>query len=297
MMHRMMTAWTLIAPLALPAVAFAHEHPDECNGQLSGVVDLSNQVESWKQIAAIWEKDPSHHLEPKEPAITQSLYYGPYVVGRQTYGRDPIYLEVSSLIPGSRLQMVDLNQDPDADFKEPIELNLHGANVVQGMASVLLNEQEIAALHLAPNHNYLLRAIAPNGQHSPIAAGVFTRQGQAYANYQSLEANGNRSQVAVGPGPNVSEKPVAEWKHLHIKPGPEHSATISGWGVVAPGVAMRIANMRNGKVYNVTAERGRGGYGEFKLELDDVRNDDMLLITPNWQGTEGESSVFHYDCE
>ena len=298
MNRRLVVSVALAASLPLSASALANDvttpTPGTCEGTFVSQLDLGNQVAAWKQIAEIWQQDVSHAMTARVPQISQSIAFG---VPQGATGRiDPVYIEVANLVPGSRLEMVDISRDPDASFANPIVLPLHGADIATGRASVWLTTDEMQKLKLEPNHQYLLRAVAPGGVTTSHVPGQL-RGITANTNVATLEADGQSVTRVVGPSTYSVQKPVVEWEHIKLTPGPNNTATLAATGAMVPGGQMRVVNLRTGATVNVAAQPNAEGYGTLAAQIADVKDDDLLLFTPTVQGVAGDSSLMHYDCE
>ena len=103
---------------AAPAVAATDIAAGCDDTHLLGQLDLGNQVDAWKKIAEFWNQDPSTAIAPPAIGIARSFAFGmpTAAVARRV---DPIYIEVSNVVPGSTLELVNVSQDPDAASARP----------------------------------------------------------------------------------------------------------------------------------------------------------------------------------
>lgn len=107
--------------------------------------------------------------------------------------RDPAYLELHNVEPGTTIQMVNVSKRPDASFDNKddiVELKLTGRDVQNRQASIYLTEAQMDAIDLKAGDQYRLRVVDAAGNSSEVVSAELEPDDWGNRRVRDLNADG-----------------------------------------------------------------------------------------------------------
>lgn len=145
---------------------------------------------------------------PPTPRISQSMAFvrasddAVVTTSPQNRPTDPIYMELDNVEVGTKIEIINLSKNPQAEFDScAIGLDLTGRDVEDRKASIFLNNEQMQELDLQPGDMYQLRAVDQSGNASAAVMGEFEPDDWANSDVTETFSDGSR---LIGRGASMS---------------------------------------------------------------------------------------------
>ena len=213
---------------------------------------------------------------------------------------DPFFLHLSNVEPGTRLEFLNLSENPAAEWGcHAIQLPVDTANqpngLVHGTMNMAFGEEECTKLGVQPGDVLLLRQVDAAGNASATTL-VRMNLGSRY----NLDTRGADQYIAVGTplGPNyltVSDRPDARAPtavpcNMSITSCTANEAKLSGRKAFEPDATVSVQNQRTGEIRSAKVDDN----GAFELPFNANVGDPLAITVTDRSGSRLDLGVTRY---
>lgn len=207
--------------------------------------------------------------------------------------RDPAYIELGNWEPGTKFQIINKSNNPQASFDnkdDVVTLDPTGRDIDNRIASVWMNQKEMDKINLDAGDSIWIRLIDDDGNAStPVKSRLqgagYGQAGRIYENNTWQAAS--RMNLLDGEAMwknNMVLKHIADQKapevkafeaRLKLETGEGGAVTLTGHGLLEEGARVQVQSGPSGQVFNGVVDGEQG----LAINLDNLKDGDTLFVT------------------